>query len=171
MSFILYLMRHAKSDWSEAGISDFDRPINRRGQKNARHIGQWLLEHNNIPQQIVSSAALRAKQTTELVVEELDSKPEKIFYDDKLYLASAKTLLEYIQVYKAGLNSLMLLAHNPGIEDLVAYLLTKSEPSGASTLSITTANVAVFNYDDNDFDIYNDKAELIEFIRPNDISH
>ena len=58
-------MRHAKSDWSGPQISDFDRPINKRGTRNAIRIGGWMNENNHIPQKIISSPALRAKETIE----------------------------------------------------------------------------------------------------------
>jgi phosphohistidine phosphatase len=169
MSFTLFLMRHAKSDWSGSDLSDFDRPINARGQKNSHRVGRWLNESNNIPQHIVSSTALRAKQTTELMVGALSSKPENILYNDILYLASVDTLLDYIHRYKTGLKSLMLVAHNPGLEDLVTYLLAKSASTNNSISSMATANVAIFEYANRKFDIYHDKAKLIDFIRPSDI--
>ncbi len=169
MSFTLFLMRHAKSDWSGSELSDFDRPINDRGQKNSYRIGLWLKQYNKIPQHIVSSTALRAKQTTELVVDALSSKPEKVLYDDILYLASVDTLLQYVHTHKTGLNSLMLVAHNPGMEDLVNYLLAKSASIDNSITSMTTANIVIFEYTDREFNIFHDKAKLIDFIRPSDI--
>ncbi|MBL1321748.1 MAG: histidine phosphatase family protein [Methylophaga sp.] len=164
MSFTLYLMRHAKSDWSGSGSSDFERPINERGKRSALIIGQWLLDNEHIPQHIVSSSAVRAKQTTELATSIIS--PEIISYEKELYLASVETLLHLIQTYKTGLNSLMVVAHNPGLEELVEYLIVKSEQSGSGITSMTTANMAIFEYSDNQFDIKNDKGRLIEFIRP-----
>jgi len=120
MSFYLYIMRHAKSDWSGPGTSDFDRPINKRGQKNATRIGQWMAYNNRIPQQIISSSALRARQTTKLMSEAfIDIVSDKILYEEDLYLASLDTLIECIHIYKKDLKSLMLIAHNPGLEQLV----------------------------------------------------
>jgi len=160
-------MRHAKSDWSDAGRSDFDRPINSRGEKNAKAIGQWLLENNKIPQQIISSPALRAKQTTVLVVDAFtDALSEKIIYEKNLYLASLDSLLECIQLYKNGLNSLMIVAHNPGLEGLLHYLLTQSDRSNNSITSMSTANLALFEFPNNAFDIYSDRGELVEFLKP-----
>ncbi len=170
MSFTLYLMRHAKSDWSSSELSDFDRPINSRGQKSAQAIGRWLAEHNKIPQYIISSSAIRAKQTTALMVVALtDVTPENILYEERLYLASVETLLKYIKINKTGLNSLMLVGHNPGMEELADYLLAKSAQPNNGITSMTTANVAIFEYADDEFDIYNDHAKLLDFIRPGEI--
>jgi len=163
MKFSLYIMRHAKSDWSGADTRDFDRPINARGENNAQGIGQWMADNDKIPQYIISSSAVRAKQTTALVLEEItDSAPEKVSYQKDLYLADLETLLECIQKYKKGVNSLMIVAHNPGLEELVHYLSTQS----AKLKSMTTANLAIFEYLDSEFDVYRDKGKLVEFIRP-----
>lgn len=170
MTFKLFIMRHAKSDWSGPGISDFDRPINKRGQKNAKRVGQWMMENDLIPQQIVSSPALRAKQTTEFLAEAFtECIPAKIQFDEDLYLASVDTLIESIQLYKNNLNSLMLVAHNPGLEQLVDFLLSKSRHSTVHVMSMTTANLAIFEYLDNSFDPEIDSGELIEFIKPKEL--
>ena len=171
MSFTLYLMRHAKSDWSGSDNSDFDRPINARGERSATAIGQWLADNNHIPQHIISSSAIRAKQTTEIMAATFaEASPEKIIYEQDLYLASVKTLLQFIETHKTALNSLMIVAHNPGMEELVAYLLSKPTRPDNSITSMTTANVAIFEYSDSEFDINSDKGTLIQLIRPSDIN-
>lgn len=170
MRFYLYIMRHAKSDWSGSGTSDFDRPISKRGQKNATRIGQWMADNNRIPQQIISSPAIRARQTTELVIEQLTRvSPEKILYEEDIYLASLDTLIECIQIYKNDLKSLMLVAHNPGLEQLVNFLLSKSVKSSVKGKTMTTANLVIFQYLDSNFDPELDKGELIEFIKPKEL--
>lgn len=167
MTFYLYIMRHAKSDWSVPGTSDFDRPINKRGQKNAQRIGLWMIENNRIPQKIVSSSACRARQTSELVIKGMGSNAnDKVMYDDDLYLASLDTLLECIQIYKEDLESLMLVAHNPGLDQLINYLPKKSLNAGET---MTTANLMIFEYPDNKFDPEIDKGELIAFIKPKEL--
>lgn len=164
MSFHLYIMRHAKSDWSGPDTADHDRPINKRGQKNAMQIGQWMQENNYIPQKIISSTALRAKQTIELVSNQfVDYDSSNILYDKMLYLAEPYTLLELIKLYKDELNSLMLVAHNPGMERLVNTLQTE-EYKG-----MTTANLAIFEYPDSQFNPEVDKGKLIEFIKPKEL--
>lgn len=159
-------MRHAKSDW-ETGTSDFDRPINKRGNKSAIRIGQWMVENDCLPEKIISSPAKRAKQTIELVVDQIESKSKKeISYEEDLYLASLDTLLENIQLYKNDINSLMLVAHNPGLEELVHFL---SSQSNYEFKSMTTANLVIFEYKNNKFDIESDKGKLLEFIKPKEL--
>ena len=166
MSFHLYIMRHAKSDWSVPGQDDHERPINKRGQKNAKQLGQWMQSNNYIPQKIISSTAVRAKQTIELVCKQFRDKDlNKIIYDKMLYLASPDTLIELIQLHKNEVDSIMLVAHNPGLEQLVHFLSTSNE----EYRSMTTANLAIFEFADSEFDPAVDKGKMIEFIRPKEL--
>ena len=170
MSFQLYIMRHAKSDWSSPGLNDFDRPINKRGKKNAKRIGQWMHDHQHAPDKIIASPALRARQTAELVIDEI--KPlmaAKIYYDADLYSADTETLLEAIQLYKSGLNSLMLIAHNPGLEYLLNHLIEQADQYNRQSKSVTTANLIILEYADERFDPHYDKGRLIEFIKPKEL--
>jgi phosphohistidine phosphatase len=166
MTFQLYIMRHAKSDWAAAGSSDFDRPINKRGEKSAIRIGQWMSENNQLPKKVICSSAVRAKQTIELVLKQFTDNVIKINYDKSLYLADLETLLETIQLYKEDVNSLMLVAHNPGLERLVHFL---SQESDNDYRSMTTANLVIFEFDNNQFDPYSDKGKLTEFIKPKEL--
>lgn len=170
MSFYLYIMRHAKSDWSGPGTADFDRPINQRGQKNAKRIGRWMLENDHVPEKIISSSALRARETTELVAEQLKDAATAVMYDKDLYLASLDTLIECVQLYKNDCNSLMLVAHNPGLEQLLDFLLRKSRDASLKNLAMTTANLAIFEYSKNSFDPETDKGTLIELVRPKELN-
>lgn len=167
MSFHLYIMRHAKSGWPSADAPDFDRTLTRRGERNALRIGQWMKENNQLPQKILSSSAVRAKQTTQFVIQELESiNSEKVIYDKALYLADSDTLIDFIQMYKDDVNSLMLVAHNPGLEQLIHFL---SSDSDTEYRSMTTANLAIFEYPDNQFNPLTDKGKLIEFIKPKEL--
>ena len=167
MTFHLYIMRHAKSDWSDSDTPDFDRPINKRGERNAIRIGQWMVENNRLPQKIISSSAVRAKQTIELVVKQFNNRAsEEIIYDKDLYLADLDNLIECIQLYKNDVSSLMLVSHNPGLEQLLHFLPSKTDNEYRS---MTTANLAIFEYPDNQFNPLVDKGKLIEFIKPKEL--
>ncbi|GJM04560.1 MAG: phosphohistidine phosphatase [marine bacterium B5-7] len=159
-------MRHAKSDWSGQGLADFDRTINLRGQKNAKQIGQWMVKNNFLPHKIISSSAIRARQTTELLVQQLDHLTlEDVQFDKDLYLASMDVLMECVQLYRNDTKSIMLVAHNPGIELLVNHLVDTE----TQMLSITTANLAIIEFTDGSFDIEKDKGSLIALIRPKEL--
>jgi len=168
MNLYLYIMRHAKSDWSGPQISDFDRPINKRGTRNAIRIGGWMNENNHTPQKIISSPALRAKETIELVTEQISKfNLEDLTYEDELYLAGFTQLIEFINTYKDKVQSLMLVGHNPGIENLVNYLCDKS---GDKEIIVTTANLFIFKFSSDSFSTAVDTIELVEAIKPRELS-
>ena len=168
MNLYLYIMRHAKSDWSGSQKSDFDRPINKRGTRNAIRIGGWMNENNHTPQKIISSPALRAKETIELVVEQISKfNLEDLTYEDELYLAGFTQLIEFINTYKDKVQSLMLVGHNPGIENLVNYLCDKS---GDKETIVTTANLFIFKFSSDSFNTAVDTIELVEAIKPRELN-
>lgn len=168
MNLYLYIMRHAKSDWSGPQISDFDRPINKRGTRNAIRIGGWMNENNHIPQKIISSPALRAKETIELVAEQISKfNLEDLTYEDELYLAGFTQLIEFINTYKDKVKSLMLVGHNPGIENLVNYLCDRS---GDKETIVTTANLFIFKFSSDSFNTAVDIIELVEAIKPRELN-
>tara|TARA_B100001245_G_C22673751_1_gene329617 strand:- start:44 stop:529 length:486 start_codon:yes stop_codon:yes gene_type:complete len=161
-------MRHAKSDWSGPQISDFERPINKRGTRNAIRIGGWMNENNHTPQKIISSPALRAKETIELVVEQISKfNLEDLTYEDELYLAGFTQLIEFINTYKDKVQSLMLVGHNPGIENLVNYLCDRS---GDKETIVTTANLFIFKFSSDSFNTAVDIIELVEAIKPRELN-
>ncbi len=137
----LMLLRHAKSSWKEEGIADHDRPLNKRGKKTAPVMGHLILEKQLVPDLILSSTALRARRTAEAVAEACNYK-NSIEHVAELYLASAGELLFQAQSRKDHddsneIDRLMLVAHNPGMEDLVSRLSGQPEP-------FPTAAIAVF---------------------------
>ena len=168
MSSYLYIMRHAKSDWSGPQTSDFERPINGRGRKNAMRVGGWMSENNYTPQKIISSPALRAKETIELVAAQISKfNLEDLTYEDELYLAGFTQLIEFINTYKDKVQSLMLVGHNPGIENLVNYLCDKS---GDKETIVTTANLFIFKFSSDSFNTAVDTIELVEAIKPRELN-
>ena len=168
MSYYLYIMRHAKSDWSGPQTSDFERPINGRGRRNAVRVGQWMSDNDYIPQRIISSPAARAKETIELVTAQITKfNHEDLIYQDELYLAGFTQLIEIINTYQNDVQSLMLIGHNPGIENLVNYLCSQS---GNLDTAVTTANLFIFEYADNSFNPATDSCALIEAIKPRELS-
>lgn len=165
MSFYLYILRHAKSDWSTTE-PDFDRPLNERGRKNAARMGQWLAANQHVPAQILCSSALRARQTLELVVNELVSFPEEnIIHDRDLYLADMGTLLEKILLYRHGADSLLLVGHNPGLDYLVDMLSGHGLERSESGKLMTTAALAMFEYTDDNFEPGSDFPVTMQLIR------
>ncbi len=118
----LLVMRHAKSAWDSGPGSDFDRPLAKRGERDAPRMGRWLREQALIPDRVVSSPAVRARQTCLLVCEVLDIKKGQIHWEPAIYGAEVTTLLKVLASCPKKTQRLLLVGHNPGLEALVVYL-------------------------------------------------
>ena len=117
---VLILLRHAKSDWS-GDEPDHDRPLSRRGRRQAPEAGRWLAEHVDHIDLAVVSTAVRARQTWELVSAPLAA-PPSVRLEDRVYAASASALLEVVQTLPDDATTVVLVGHNPGIEHLASTL-------------------------------------------------
>lgn len=137
----LILVRHAKSDWGEPGLSDFDRPLNRRGEKNAPDMGARLQARAAMPVRIISSPARRARQTALLLAESLDFQ-EPLLFDEDIYEAEAEELLEIIRGFDDSWQSVMLVGHNPGMTELV-NLLGEGNVDNLPTCGVVGLELAV----------------------------
>ena len=145
MNKILLIVRHAKSDWSSSSISDFNRPLNDRGKKNAPSMGVKLKKRNFIPDFIISSPANRAISTAQLVVKELDIPLEKICLDSSIYEANCDTLLKIVNNFDPKTNVATLFGHNNGITDLAVYL------TDADIFNIPTSGMVLISFPFNDW--------------------
>ncbi len=117
----LLLLRHAKSSWKDASLRDFDRPLNKRGLKAARLTGRFMRRQKMKPDLVLSSPAERARQTTALVLEASKSSVE-LRYDERIYEASAHVLLEVVSQIEDAADIVLLVGHNPGMEELLESL-------------------------------------------------
>jgi phosphohistidine phosphatase len=127
----LILLRHAKSDWS-GDSADIDRPLAERGRRQAPNVGRWLQANIDSIDLAVVSPATRAASTWDLVADELDVPPTPRV-DDRLYAASADELLTIVRGLPDDAGTVVLVGHNPGLEDLVAIL------TGEATRMVTSA--------------------------------
>ena len=142
MSRELWLLRHAKSAWDAPAASDFDRPLAPRGAKDAPKMGRWLHAEGLRPQHIVSSPALRARQTIEAVAEALGLPAAKIHFDERIYMASRDTLLQVLGDCPSKAKQVLLVGHNPGLDALLEYLCGRDLPYQADGKLMTTAALA-----------------------------
>ncbi len=163
----LLIMRHAKSDWSSVSGSDFDRPLNKRGRKDVPRIAEYLQQQDITPDRILSSPAERAKETTELLIAGFGLSGDVIQWQPKLYLAGASILIEMIRDGLEQANhSLLIVSHNPGLDEIVNYLASEPPPRSSTGKLMTTSAVAVFNHVD---EIQPTHLKLERLIRPNEI--
>ena len=137
----LLIMRHAKSSWKDAEIPDHERPLKKRGLKDAAHIGKLLKKEDLVPDKIISSNAVRAADTAAIVADKCGYKKE-IEYTDKLYMAEGGAIMSLIQSQPDSINKLLVIGHNPGMEALVQELSSKVD-------SLSTASAVYFRADIN----------------------
>lgn len=163
----LLVMRHAKSDWS-GFQADIDRPLNKRGRRDADTMGARLLAMQLVPDRIVSSPSQRTRDTIEGLQRHLELDADSIEYDPMLYLASKSLLLDCIRDNIREGERLMILAHNPGIDDLVERLSDRPLPLTDSMKLMTTAAVAHFSVALKDGRFDPSSARLIRLLRPGD---
>jgi len=138
----LYLLRHAKSDWNTDAASDFQRPLNKRGVRNAREMGQWMNNEGIKPEYILSSPALRAWQTSTLVCAELDIDERSISFVSDLYPGDTDTLLSSLKNVPDKVESVLLIGHNPGLEEFLEFLLDDAAPIYDDGKILPTATLA-----------------------------
>jgi phosphohistidine phosphatase len=128
----LLLLRHAKSSWKDEDVPDHDRPLKKRGQRDAPRMGKLLRQLDLVPELIVSSTALRARATALAAAEEARYAGD-IRFEPRIYEASASQLLAVVRALPDGVKRAMIVGHNPGLEELVTVL------SGAHELLSTGA--------------------------------
>lgn len=119
----LTIVRHAKSSWKHRELSDRERPLNKRGKRDAPAMAQRVADAGIRPSQIISSPAVRAWTTARIFANELGYPAEFLQREDGLYLASLDNLLDVVATQDAGFNHLMLFGHNPGLTDFANYLV------------------------------------------------
>ena len=170
----ILLMRHAKSDW-HSHSADIDRPLNKRGKRDAAAMGRYLKQSGIIPDRVVSSVARRAQDTAELVLEsfpaagQLKSVPAMTI-DRDLYLAGLSTLIEAVQLYAIEGGTLLLVAHNPGMDEIVHHLSDTDPVYSDNAKLMTTCAVAHFQLDTVDDIGRPGKGRLIGITRPREIA-
>ena len=169
------LLRHAKSDWSDTTQRDFDRPLNGRGERAAALMGDWAKREALQFDRIVASPAARVRDTFGKFMESYGPYPEPL-WDKRVYLASAATIGDVIGEADDSDTSLLLVGHNPGLEE---FILDHVADDGRSRLrgdvaeKFPTAAIAVLDFD---VDHWRDIAkacvgagQLRRFIRPRDL--
>jgi len=137
----LYLIRHAKSDWSDESKSDFERGLNRRGEKAIFTMADALKEKKIIPDLILSSSAKRAKLTAEGLAKNTGYRG-KIKYIDALYMADPETVLSLIKNVNNRHDTLFVVGHNPETTEL-SNMMIDGFIDNVPTLGIVALNVPI----------------------------
>ena len=145
-------MRHAKSSWKEPDIPDHERPLKKRGLKDAATMGKVLKNKEIVLDKIISSNAVRAADTAAIVAEKCGYKKD-IDFTDKLYMAECQAILDLIQSQPDKLKTILVVGHNPGMEALVQLFSKKIE-------SLPTSAIAFFQADIKKWKDFDKKSDI-----------
>jgi phosphohistidine phosphatase len=165
----LLILRHAKSAWGTETGSDFERPLAKRGQRDAPRMGHWLSQQGLIPDYVVSSPALRAKQTALEVCKALKLDATVLHWDSRIYEASPGILLQVLASCSALVQVVLLVGHNPGLELLLRYLC-KDIPLPADGKLLPTATLAHVETSDDWTQLDPGVGRLRSLIRPRSLA-
>lgn len=136
----LWLIRHAKSAWNEPGLDDFDRPLNKRGERDGPHMAAWLAAQSDPATWIWTSTAVRARATAAFIRSGFQLSEDAIVAVDGLYHASPEQILDVVRQTPSEIDSVALVAHNPGLTWLVNAM-----GSDAVTDNLPTFGIARFD--------------------------
>jgi phosphohistidine phosphatase len=132
----LTLMRHGDARWKDAGLSDFDRPLSRRGSGAVEAMARRLLELELVPDLMLVSPARRTQQTGEIVSRELSIPARRVVREERLYLATPGDLLQVVSDTGPRIAHLLLIGHNPGLSELATSFAPKSLKGGLASAAV-----------------------------------
>lgn len=157
----LIIVRHAKSDWGDFNLKDFDRPLNHRGHKNAPEMVERLVSKGIKPNAIISSPALRAITTAKYFASGWSLSANQLTTNASIYEANTKTLLNVINGLDDQFNCIALFGHNPGLTDLLNYLTDEY------IANMPTCSVAIIEFPFDEWKLISgDTGKLILFDFP-----
>ena len=146
---VLYISRHAKSSWDDASLADFDRPLNKRGKKDAPMMGELLESLGVLPELIIASPAKRAIRTARILADKILYPASEIVLNEDIYEASTSDLLDIIENFDDSLKSVMIVGHNPSFTHLANYL-TETYFDNVPTCGIVAVGFELSHWKDID---------------------
>jgi phosphohistidine phosphatase len=168
----LLLLRHSKAERSRPGERDRDRRLNDRGRDDAPRIGAYMAKHRLVPDRAVVSSAARTRETWQAVASSFRRTPPADF-DDRIYEASAATLLEVIRETKPKVKTLLVVGHNPGLQELAGLLVATGDVETRQRLkeNFATSALAVIEFALDGWNKLHPQAgRLAHFIDPREIA-
>jgi len=166
----LYVLRHAKSDWGDASLRDFDRPLNGRGRKSARAMGRELRERGLTPDLVLLSPSARTTETLARVEEGFGASFEKV-EERSIYLAETEELVALIRNAPAQSDRLMIVGHNPGMHELVLLLANgPRDLREEAAAKFPTGAMAEISFDVGDWsDVTPGSGFIRSFLKPREL--
>lgn len=166
----LIIVRHAKSDWSNDVIDDFNRPLSQRGDQDAPLVANWMAKHVSTPDIFISSPAKRARQTSLAIANAYGLTESSISFDDQVYLAGLQSLLTVLTNIPDECQIALLVGHNPGLENLLLHLSADIPPYTKDGKLLTTANVVQLEFIQPQQNVIEPKCcKLLRIVRPSDL--
>jgi phosphohistidine phosphatase len=165
----LYLLRHAKSSWDDPTLSDHDRPLAPRGRQAARVMAKHLRRKGISPQLVLCSPSRRTRQTLKRIAPALAESAD-VQIRSELYAASAADLLEVLRELPDEVESVMLIGHNPGLEDLAVSLGGDGREIARVREKFPTAALATLEFSAGWRELAPGSAELVDFVKPKELS-
>lgn len=148
MKRTLIIVRHAKSSWANPLQSDFDRPLNERGAKDAPAMGARLVKAGLIPELIISSTAKRTRETASYIAQQSGYDVALVQWEDKLYHCIPSVIEETLYVVKNSIKTVLIVAHNPGITEFVNQLSPHFFTNNMPTCGIVAATFESDRWED-----------------------
>jgi phosphohistidine phosphatase len=162
----LFLLRHAKSSWDDPSIEDHDRPLAPRGRRAAARISNYATKRAIRPELILCSSAMRAQQTLERIAPSLGRDAE-IHIEPSLYRATEDRLLERLHALPNEVDSVMMIGHNPGVQDLALLLAREGPLRSLLADKFPTAGLATLAFGRLAWkDLDTESGELVDFVVP-----
>lgn len=168
MKYELIILRHGKSDWDN-NATDFDRPITDRGKRGAQHIGVWLAQNKLNPDMVISSPAERARLTAQKMMKAMGETDHYIVYDKRIYEATLNDLLDVLSCISKDTKRVILVGHNPGLEQLLLYLCDKKIVLPDDGKLLATATLAHLSLSCQWREINKNTAKLVKIQRARDL--
>ena len=160
----LLILRHAKSSWADANVDDWERPLTDRGRRDAARVGELLRQQSLVPDTIITSDAVRAHSTAQIVADAAGY-PHRLVLSSSLYHATPAAVIEVLNTVKnPTARSVMIVAHNPGLEDLVTQLT--GDHVTLPTAALVNVELPVREWSELDLTA---SATMIDFWRPADL--
>jgi phosphohistidine phosphatase len=168
----LMLLRHAKTEKAEAGMSDHARRLTARGKSDAPVIGAYMARHALIPDLALVSTAERARQTWERVADEL-STPPRVVYEDRVYNAGAEGIIALVKKTAATVRALLVVGHNPGLHDAARRLIASGDVESRERLNegLPTSGLVVIDFAGKDWrKVHPQGGRLERFVSPRSLA-
>ena len=166
----LLILRHGKSSWKDLSLDDFDRPLKGRGRRDAEAMGQYIQDRCLLPDLVLCSTAKRAVQTLKRAMKNMDIPSSCVKWSPNLYHAETETWMKQLSAVPASFKRVMVVGHNPGLEDLVIFLSKKPISIPEDGKLIPTATLALFEIETEWKHIGRGAGRLTDIIRPRTLS-